>query len=69
MPNLNALLILQSYSSSARRNVQDGVLVPRGLILCKDLSLGMVADDPDVDEGSQVELLGSEHGHVDGVRS
>lgn len=41
------------------------MVVPLWLMLFKDLSLGVVADDPDVDEAAQVELLGSEHRHLD----
>jgi hypothetical protein len=40
-------------------------LVPLGFMLRKNLSFGMVADDPDVDEAAQVELLRSKHRHLD----
>lgn len=40
--------------------------VPLGLVLGEDLALGVVADDLDVDEAAEVELLGSEHGHDGG---
>lgn len=32
-------------------------------MLGEDLALGVVADDLDVDEAAEVELLGAEHGH------
>lgn len=61
------LPIPQSHSGSSWRIFPDGAFVPLGLVLCEDLSLGVVTDDPDVNESSQVELLGSEHRHRDGV--
>ncbi len=39
---------------------EDGDL-PFWFVFCEDLSLGVVADDFDVDEAAQVELLRSEH--------
>jgi hypothetical protein len=33
-------------------------------VLSKDLPFGMVADDPDIDEAAQVELLCSKHRHL-----
>jgi hypothetical protein len=35
-------------------------------MLCEDLSLGVIADDLDVDEAAQVQLLGPEHRHLVG---
>lgn len=35
-------------------------------MLGEDLALGVVADDLDVDEAAEVELLGAEHGHDGG---
>jgi hypothetical protein len=40
--------------------------IPLRLVLSKDLSLGMITEDLDIDEAAQVELLGSEHGHDGG---
>lgn len=40
--------------------------VPLGLVLGKDLPLGVVADDLDVDEGTNVQLLRPEHRHLGG---
>ncbi|KFZ01188.1 hypothetical protein V501_10163 [Pseudogymnoascus sp. VKM F-4519 (FW-2642)] len=40
--------------------------VPLRLVLGEDLALGVVADDLDVDEAAEVELLGAEHGHDGG---
>ncbi len=39
--------------------------IPLWLMLCKDLSLGVIADDFDVDEAAQVQLLGPEHRHLE----
>jgi len=39
------------------------VVVPLWLILCEDLSLGVIAQDLDVDEASQVKLLRPKHRH------
>lgn len=41
--------------------------IPLRLILREDLALGVVADDLDVDEAAEVELLRTEHGHDCGV--
>lgn len=38
--------------------------IPLSLMLGEDLPLGVVADDLDVDEASEVELIGPEHGHI-----
>ena len=40
------------------------MLVPLGFVLRKDLPLCMVADNSDIDEAAQVELLRSEHRHL-----
>lgn len=40
---------------------------PFGLVLVEDLALGVVANGLDVDEAPDVELLGTEHRHDDGV--
>jgi hypothetical protein len=40
-----------------------GRILPFGLVLSKDLSLCMITDDLDVDEASDIELLGPEHRH------
>lgn len=40
-----------------------GRILPFRLVLSKDLSLRMITDDLDVDEASDIELLGPEHRH------
>jgi hypothetical protein len=40
-----------------------GRILPFRLVLSKDLPLRMVADDLDVDEASDIKLLGPEHRH------
>jgi hypothetical protein len=50
-------------SIAARRKGYWVLFVPLGLVLGEDLALGVVADDLDVDEAAEVELLGAEHGH------
>jgi hypothetical protein len=40
-----------------------GRILPFRLVLSKDLSLGVITDDLDVDEASNIELLGPEHRH------
>ena len=40
-----------------------GRILPLCLVLSKDLSLCVVTDDLDVDEASDIELLGPEHRH------
>lgn len=43
-----------------------GWIIPLGLELLKGFALGVVADDLDVDEAAQIELLRPEHRHLDG---
>ena len=45
----------------------DGRILPFCLVLSEDLSLCMITDDLDVDEGSNIELLGPEHRHLGGL--
>jgi hypothetical protein len=40
-----------------------GRILPFRLVRSKDLSLRMITDDLDVDEASNIELLGPEHRH------
>lgn len=42
-------------------------IIPLCLELLVDFPLGVVADDSDVDEAAQIELLRPKHGHFDGV--
>jgi hypothetical protein len=42
-----------------------GRILPFCLVLSKDLSLCMITDDLDVDEASDIELLGPKHRHPD----
>lgn len=45
-----------------------GGVVPLSLVFCEDLALGVVAHDLGVNEATQIQLFGSEHRHVGGMR-
>ncbi|KAK5626803.1 hypothetical protein RRF57_002518 [Xylaria bambusicola] len=47
-----------------RRFVVLAGCAPLRLVFSKDLPLGVVADGPDVDKASDVELLRPEHRHI-----
>lgn len=68
-PQSDSQFRISTLHSASLRVVRNRVRIPLGLILSKDLSLGMVADDLDVNEASQVELFRSEHRHLEVVRS
>jgi hypothetical protein len=47
-----------------RFNQETGLRAPFRLVFCKDLSLGVVTYDFDIDKASKIEPLRPEHRHV-----
>jgi hypothetical protein len=57
-------IITIAIDSPRVRNERSRIL-PFSLVFSEDLSLCMITDDLDVDEASDIELLGPEHRHPD----